>query len=86
MSSRTLSRRLAAQGESFGLILDKLRSNLAARYLRRNDLSLSQIGWLLGYSESSSFVRAVQRWTGKAPGEVRRALAQDDITNSDSEL
>jgi AraC-like DNA-binding protein len=33
--------------------------------------------------ESSSFVRAVQRWTGKSPGEVRRTSAQVDSTTSD---
>jgi AraC-like DNA-binding protein len=86
MSTRTLSRRLAAEGESFGAILDKLRSDLAARYLTRRDLSLSQIGWLLGYAESSSFVRAVQRWTGKSPGEFRRTSAQVDSTTADSKL
>lgn len=72
MSTRTLSRRLAAEGESFGAILDKLRSDLAARYLQSEELSMAQIGWLLGYTEQSSFVRAVQRWTGKSPRDVRR--------------
>jgi AraC-like DNA-binding protein len=64
-----------AEGESFGAILDKLRSDLAARYLQSEELSMSQIAWLLGYTEQSSFVRAVQRWTGKSPRNVRRSAA-----------
>ena len=74
MSTRTLSRRLADEGLTFSGILDELRRALSDRYLQNKDLSISQIAWLLGYTEVSSFVHAFQRWTGQSPSDARRAL------------
>lgn len=75
MSSRTLSRRLAEEGATFSAILDELRSSLANQYLQDHDLSISQIAWLLGYTEVSSFAHAFQRWTGRSPTSIRRQIA-----------
>jgi AraC-like DNA-binding protein len=71
MSVRTLARRLGDLGVSFGQILDELRHDLAVRYLRDPNLSLSQIAFLLGYSELSAFSHAFRRWTRTTPGEWR---------------
>jgi len=76
MSARTLSRRLAEEGLTFSTILDELRSDLAKQYLRNTDLSISQIAWLLGYTEVSSFAHAFQRWTGGSPTKARRQSSQ----------
>lgn len=83
MSTRTLSRRLAQEGRSFAGVLDQLRRALASHYLDRHDLSISQIAWLLGYTDPSSFVRAVRRWTGKSPTALRHA-ARDVSTGASS--
>jgi len=82
MSTRTLSRRLADDGLTFTGILDDLRSDLARRYLPNRTLSISQIAWLLGYKELSSFVHAFQRWTGRTPTEVRRHLRSAEAPES----
>jgi AraC-like DNA-binding protein len=71
MSVRTLARRLGGPGVSFAQILDELRHHLALRYLRDPNLSLSQIAFLLGYSELSAFSHAFRRWTRPTPGEWR---------------
>ena len=71
MSTRSLARRLAVEGLSFASILDDLRAALALRYLEEPDLSISQIAWLLGYREVSSFTHAVKRWTGRTPKQLR---------------
>jgi AraC-like DNA-binding protein len=34
-------------------------------------LSLSEIAYLLGYAEQSTFFRAAQRWFGESPGGYR---------------
>jgi len=67
MSSRTLARRLSEEGTSYATILDELRRDLSARYLKDPALSLSQIAWLLGYSMVSSLNHAFHRWTGSSP-------------------
>jgi AraC-like DNA-binding protein len=71
MSVRTLARRLGELGVSFARILDELRQDLAVRYLRDPSLGLSQIAFLLGYSEPSAFSHAFRRWTRTSPGEWR---------------
>ena len=71
VSSRTMSRRLAAEGVTFAEVLDDLRHDLAKRYLREPDLPICEIAWLLGYRETSSFDHAYRRWTGTRPRRVR---------------
>ena len=71
MSDRTFSRRLADEGTSFDEILDRLRHDLAQRYITASDLSLSQIAFNLGYANQPAFTTAFKRWSGKSPSELR---------------
>jgi AraC-like DNA-binding protein len=73
LSPRTLQSRLDGEGTSCKQILDDVRKELALGYLERDDLSLSEIAFLLGYSEQSAFNHAFKRWTGHSPGEHKRA-------------
>src|SRR5215471_18531392 len=77
MSTRTLARRLNAEGVAFAEILDQLRSALAQSYLSERSLPVSEISWLLGYSEVSSFTHAFKRWTGKTPRQFRSEETPD---------
>jgi len=72
VSERTFARRLAAEGLSFGEILDQLRRELCVQYLEAN-LQASQIAWRLGFQQPSAFSHACRRWTGKSPSEFRRS-------------
>jgi AraC-like DNA-binding protein len=71
MSSRTLTRKLAAEGLTFSGIVEEQKIDLARHYLRDSDLPISQIGWLLGYREISAFTHAFKRWTGLTPRQSR---------------
>jgi AraC-like DNA-binding protein len=75
LSERTFARRLAAEGLSFGTILDGLRRDLAIRYLEETALQISQIAWLLGFHHQSAFSHACRRWTGKSPSQYRSGLS-----------
>lgn len=75
VSQRTFARRLLSEGLTFSNVLENLRSELAERYLSEEGLSISQIAWLLGYQEVSTFTHAFRRWTGKTPREARSHLA-----------
>jgi AraC-like DNA-binding protein len=75
MSTRTLQRRLRARGIVFAALVDEVRRRLSARYLADGTLTLGEIAWLLGYSESSAFNRAYRRWTGRSPSADRRRAA-----------
>jgi AraC-like DNA-binding protein len=72
MSPRTLGRRLEHEGTTFKELLDDLRRRLALRYVGGHDLGLSEIAFLLGFSQSAAFHRAFKRWTGQTPLEYRR--------------
>ena len=73
VSTRTLSRKLQEEGVAFTTILDETRAALAKSYLAERELPVSQIAWLLGYSEVSSFTHAFKRWTGRTPQQFRLA-------------
>jgi AraC-like DNA-binding protein len=67
MSQRSLARHLADQGASFSELLSTIRRDLASRYLKDENLSISQIAWLLGFQDLGSFSHAFKRWYGTAP-------------------
>ncbi|BBE21786.1 HTH-type transcriptional regulator VirS [Arthrobacter sp. MN05-02] len=71
MHPRTLQRRLAAEGTSFGALLDDVRRDTALRLLTRTDLPLQQVAGLVGLSEQSALTRCVRRWYGRTPSAVR---------------
>ncbi|WP_270729124.1 AraC family transcriptional regulator [Shimia sp. Alg240-R146] len=74
MSSRTLARRLADVETTYQKVLSNLRKSLAERYLKDVAMSQTEIAFLLGYSDVSSFSSAFKRWTGHAPGDQRRPV------------
>ncbi|WP_162918654.1 AraC family transcriptional regulator [Taklimakanibacter deserti] len=71
MSERTLVRRLAEINMPFTTIVERLRQDLASRYLAEEELSFTQIAFLLGYSNPSAFSVAYKRWTGRSPRKGR---------------
>ncbi|MCF6226582.1 MAG: AraC family transcriptional regulator [Xanthomonadales bacterium] len=71
ISSRTLSRRLDEEGTSFRELLSDQRLDMSMRYIRDESLSLTEISYLLGFSEPSSFSRAYKGWTGVSPTSTR---------------
>lgn len=73
MTSRSLQRRLKEENTSFNEVREQTRRDLTQRYLADN-LSISEISFLLGFSEPSAFFRAFKRWTGMTPIEARRQV------------
>jgi AraC-like DNA-binding protein len=70
-SPRTVQRRLSEMGTTYTRVVDDARRQLAMRYIESPQLSITQIAFLLGYQDDSSFRRAFKGWTGKSPTEVR---------------
>lgn len=73
LSPRTYRRRLEAEQLSFQHLLDQVRTEHATRYLQNTRLPISNIAYLVGFSDASNFRRAYLKWTGRSPREVRRA-------------
>lgn len=70
----TIQRRLADQGLTYKELVEETRRELAEAYLKQPHLQLTEIAFLLGYSELSAFSRAFHRWTGLSPREYRTKL------------
>lgn len=78
MSTRTLRRRLKAEGSSYRILLDEIRYGLAREYLGRTGLGMEEITSLLGYTEPGNFSHAFRRWSGQSPSAWRAANTETD--------
>ena len=75
ISERSLQRRLRGGGTSFARLLENLRREVAIELLGDRRLAVSELAFLLGYSEPSAFNRAFRRWTGSSPSRYRAGLS-----------
>lgn len=73
VSTRTLQRRLGAEGTSFAAVVDDVRRTYAEVLLRDGGVPLGEVSYRLGFSEPSALHRAIRRWFGRTATEVRQA-------------
>lgn len=71
ISPTTLQFKLASRSTSFQELLDSTRKELAGSYVRQSALSITEISFLLGFSDTSNFTRAFKRWQGVSPTGFR---------------
>ena len=74
LSPRTLQRKLAEAGTNFQAVHDAARQALAEALLRDSQLNLTDVAYMLGYREQSSFNRACREWFGNTPARTREQL------------
>lgn len=72
MTSRTLIRKLEADGTTFQAIKDALRRDIAIGHLQTGQYSVEAIAQEVGFSSAANFHKAFQRWTGNTPSSYRR--------------
>ncbi|MGH0032952.1 MAG: helix-turn-helix domain-containing protein [Myxococcota bacterium] len=73
-SVRTLQRRLKEEGTSFSAILEDVRREVALAQLAGSREKLASVSTSLGYARQSALTRAVRRWTGRSPRELRASV------------
>ena len=71
---KTLHRRLAVEQTTFAALVDRVRRDMADRYLRETDISLSHLTRELGYAEQSVLSRSCRRWFGCSATNYRKAV------------
>jgi len=71
LSERSLQRRLAEAGTTFQQLRDRVRADIALKYLRQSNLRAGQVSEILGYSEPAAFSRAFRRQHGFTPRQAR---------------
>jgi len=71
MSTRTLQRRLKAEGLAFTELLEKVKMDFAKTYLQNASLSIAEVAFLLGYNEISAFYHFFKKHTQLTPRQFR---------------
>ncbi len=79
ISARSLQRRLEEYGTDFNALVSETRHRFAVEYLKNPGNTLTEVAFLLGYSEVSAFNRAFRRWTGRTPMQHRRNTRESRV-------
>lgn len=74
LSPRSLQRRLAEEGTRYSELVDQVRRQFAEQYLARPRLAVSEVAYLVGFTDPSAFFKAFRRWTGQSPNDYRQSL------------
>lgn len=71
MSPRSLQRRLKEEQLTWQQLIERTRRVLVERHLRAPGMSITQLAFLLGFADVSSFSRAFRKWYGVSPSQFR---------------
>ncbi len=77
MSTRKLQRELKLEGTTYQQLLDRTRKELAQRYVRDVSNDLTEVAFILGFADLSTFSRSFKRWTGQSPSRYRKSGGDD---------
>lgn len=72
ISARTVQRNLAVENIKFNQVVKNVQKIMTLNYLESKKLSIDEIAYLVGYTETSSFYRAFKGWTGKTVLQYRK--------------
>ena len=73
IETRTLRRRLAAEGTSYRSLVGEARSAMAAQLITDPDMTIDTLAHRLGYHDAAGLTKAFHRWFGQSPGTYRSA-------------
>ncbi len=77
LSERSLRRFLQEEGSSFRQCVQSVKQELACHLLTESNTPVAEIAERVGFSDSSNFNRAFQRWMRVTPKEYREKKAQN---------
>jgi len=72
ISVRTLQRRLGLESTNFKLTLETVRKLEAVRLIKQSKKNISEVAYMLGFSDVTNFSRAFRRWFDKTPEQFRK--------------
>jgi AraC-like DNA-binding protein len=86
LHKRTLERRLDRWGTTFEVLLDQFRRERGLKFVQQGSRTITDIAFLLGYSDPSHFIRAFRRWSGMTPKDFFAAKMDMGSQKFSSEL
>ena len=69
---RTIQRRLESEGAVYKTLIEEMVLEQVLELLKQSDLSVTQVGAKMGYSDSSHFTRAFKRQMNMTPRQYRK--------------
>lgn len=66
------------RGVNLSEYIDELRIRKAKELLRKDELKVAEVGWLIGYEMPQSFTRFFKKWTRLTPQEYRSGTQSGD--------
>lgn len=72
LSVRSLQLYLYKEDTSYIKLVKETRKYIAEKYLNDRNISIDEITYILGFSETSAFHRALKNWTGVTPTQFRK--------------
>ncbi len=76
LSISSLQTKLAQEDTNFQQLLDDIRKSMSLSYIEQKRIAITEIAFLVGFSDTSSFTRAFRKWTGQSPSEYRNKNLQ----------
>ena len=74
LSERSMRRHLSAAGNSYSVILNTCREDMARNLLSVGTLTIEEIATRLDYSDRSAFERSFRRTAGTTPARFRQLI------------
>jgi AraC-like DNA-binding protein len=71
LSSRQIHQGLVDSKTNYQTVLDQTRIYLAKEKLKDSRIQITEIAYLVGFTDSANFSRAFKRWTGHTPRSYR---------------
>ncbi len=78
ISTRTVQRNLAVENIKFNQVVKNVQKIMTLNYLESKELSIDEIAYLVGYTETSSFYRAFKGWTGKTVSQYQKEKSEQN--------
>jgi AraC-like DNA-binding protein len=77
-SVRTMTRTLAAQGITYGKLIDDLRFEVAKERLSNADIRIIDVAQSIGFRDQANFTRMFRRMAGITPGQFRKIVQGEE--------
>jgi AraC-like DNA-binding protein len=77
-SVRTMTRTLAAQGITYGKLIDDLRFEVAKERLSDADIRIIDVAQSIGFRDQANFTRMFRRMAGITPGQFRKIVQGEE--------
>jgi AraC-like DNA-binding protein len=73
-TSRTLQRKLEEEGTSFRQLAAELKHRICDLLIRHSRYAVTDVAFLLGYSDAAAFIHSFKKWYGQPPNKMRAKL------------